>query len=135
MLRRVARLVRPGGCILACLQDETSDYYKLYHQVTPYRYNLRHLGEWFADEFDQLGWEVSSEILPGGVVTDSLETAQCIAEFMLCYVEFNPLPKQALIEEWVRTAIYQPVTGWYIAQNPQRVLVCRRTNDTPQPCR
>ena len=124
--QQITKLVRPGGVILASLQDETSDYYALYHQFAPYRYNLRRLGEWFEAEFGQSGWHVTSELLPGEVATDSLEVAQQIAEFMLCYVRFEPLPKKSEIESWVKDTLWQAEKGLYLAKNPQRMLVCRR---------
>lgn len=125
-LRRVANLVRPGGVIFAALQDDTSEYYKLYHDFTPYKYNLRHLAEWFECEFSRRGWEVTSEVLPGEVATDNFDVARQIAEFMLCYVSFDPLPEQSEIESWVKEHLWKPERGLYVAQNPQRVMVCRR---------
>lgn len=133
LLQRLMKFVRPGGVILACLQDETSEYHALYHQFAPNQYNLRELGEWFDEVFGELGmsrrrreWEVTSEVLPGEVATDSFEIAQQMAEFMLCYVKFDPLPLQAQIEKWVKEKLWKPDRALYIAQNPQRVLVCRR---------
>lgn len=126
LLQRLMKFVRPGGVILLCLQDETSEYHALYHQFAPNQYNLRQLGEWFDEVFGELGWEVTSEVLPGEVLTDSFEVAQKIAEFTLCYVKFDPLPLRADIEQWVRERLWKPNRGLYIAQNPQRVLVCRR---------
>jgi hypothetical protein len=124
--RQITKLVRPSGVILASLQDETSDYYALYHEFVPYEYNLRRLGEWFEAEFGQSGWHVTSEVLQGEVATDNLEVAQQIAEFMLCYVEFEPLPKKSEIEAWIKERLWQPEKGLYLAKNPQRVLICRR---------
>lgn len=123
--RQIAKLVRPSGVIFAVLQEETSDYYALYHEFVPYGYNLRRLGEWFEDEFGQ-SWHVTSEVLTGEVATDNLEIAQQIAEFMLCYVEFEPLPLKSEIEAWIKERLWQPENGLYLAKNPQRVLMCRR---------
>ena len=128
LLKRVASLVRPGGVILACLQDESSEYYQLYHNFTPYKYNLRYLAEWFECEFSRRGWGATSHVLPGEVITDNFDVARQIAEFMLCYVRFDPLPKQAEIDEWVQEHLWKPERGLYVAQNPQRVMVCWRHN-------
>ncbi len=128
LLRHISTLVRPNGVILVSLQDETSEYYQLYHDFTPYKYNLRHLAEWFECEFSRRGWEVSSEVLPGEVTTDDFDVARQIAEFMLCYVRFDPLPKRAEINSWVQENLWKPERGLYVAQNPQRVMICRRND-------
>jgi len=124
LFRRLAKQVRIGGAIFAALQDETSDYFSLYHQFTPHTYNLRKTGEWFQAEFDD--WQVTSEVLPGKVTGHSLETAQQIAEFMLCYLPFNPLPQRDKITQWIKDTIWQADSGLYVANNPQRAIVCRR---------
>lgn len=125
-LQKLTKLVRPGGTILVVLQEETSDYYALYHKFVPFAYNLYQLGKWFEAEFGHAGWRVTSEVLPGEVATDNLAIAIEIAEFMLCYVEFEPLPEKSAIERWVKARLWQPETGLYLAQNPQRVLLCQR---------
>ncbi len=124
LFRRLAIQVRVGGVILAVLQDETSDYYSLYHKNTPHSYNLRKTGEWFQAEF--ANWQVTSEVLPGKVTCHNLETAQRIVEFMLCYLKFNPLPKRNMITKWIKDTLWQADISLYVANNPQRIIVCRR---------
>lgn len=124
LFHRLAEKVRIGGVIFAALQDETSDYFSLYHQFTPYSYNLRKTGEWFQAEFDN--WQVTTEVLPGKVTCRDLVTAQRIAEFMLCYLEFSPLPQRDQITGWIKDALWQEDSDLYVANNPQRIIVCRR---------
>jgi hypothetical protein len=124
LFRRLVKQVRVGGVIFAALQDETSDYFCLYHQLTPHTYNLRKTGEWFQSEFKD--WQVTTEILPGKVTTDSLDTAQQMTEFMLCYLPFSPLPQRHLLTQWIKETLWQADSSLYVANNPQRILVCRR---------
>lgn len=126
ILRRLARLVRPGGAMLLCLQDESSDYHALYHTFSPHYYNLRHLGEWFAAELGDEGWAVTGEVLAGAVITDQRAIAQQIAEFMICYLPFAPLPRRAVLARWVEARLWRAAERRYVANNPQRVVVCRR---------
>ncbi|HWU86217.1 MAG TPA: methyltransferase domain-containing protein [Kofleriaceae bacterium] len=127
LLRRLAPLVRPGGAMLLCLQDESSDFHALYHTFSPHYYNLRHLGEWFAAEFEDQGWRVTSEVLSGEVTTDQKAIAQQIAEFMICYLPFAPLPRRAALARWVETKLWRAAERLYVARNPQRVVVCRQS--------
>lgn len=126
LLRRCARLVRPGGALLLCLQDESSDLHVLYHTFARPSYNLRLLGEWFAAEFGDEGWQVTSEVLPASVATERREEAQEIAEFTLCYLPFESLPKRAAIAQWVEKHLWRADKQLYFANNPQRVVVCQR---------
>jgi SAM-dependent methyltransferase len=124
LFRRLAKQVRPGGVIFAALQDETSDYFSLYHQLTPHTYNLRKIGEWFQSEFKD--WQVTTEDLPGKVTSDSLDTAQQMTEFALCLLPFSPLPPRLLITQWIKDTLWQADSGLYVANNPQRIIVCHR---------
>jgi hypothetical protein len=123
LFSRLASQVRVGGVIFAVLQDESSDYFGLYHHLTPHRYNLREVGEWFQSQFSN--YQVTTEILEGKVISDSLEVIQQISEFMLCYLPFEPLPPRQLITKWIQDTL-RDHDELYIARNPQRVLICRR---------
>jgi len=122
-LERLVSWLASDGVLVVALQHHESDCLKMHQHFCGPEFNLTALAEGFQRNYaDQ--YEVTIETIPINIVTQDLNSAYIIAEFMLNLLPITNLPTRHSVEAYIRKHFHTE-KGRYSFSTDQTLLQIR----------
>jgi trans-aconitate methyltransferase len=123
-LRRMAGWLQPRGVLAVTIQNADTDCMRMLRAFTGVRYDLAELGERFlVGEGGKYRAEI--ETVPAEIMTNDMETAVTIAEFMLNLTPLANPPLRTTVESYIVREFLQPNGNYRISCDQDFLRVCR----------
>lgn len=123
-LRRMVGWLQPRGVLAITIQNPDTDCMKMLRDFLGVRFDLADLGERFLVG-ERGTYRAEIETVPATIVTDDLETAVTVAEFMLNLTPLRNPPLRSTLESYIVRHFLQPVGNYRISCDQDFLRVVR----------